>query len=96
MMAGTSRRPVRSVMDDGVEMAEEEQPARPGPGQPADEVGRMVRRGALDPLDRRLGGHERGCERHALLGAVYVTGRRGHRHERLELALDHSSGAWKW
>ena len=76
---------------------EQQQPARAacrGGGRP----GR--RRGpgwsTSHPLDLRLGGQERRGERHALLGALHVAGRRRHRHQRLELALDHSSGAAKW
>jgi predicted component of type VI protein secretion system len=87
---------VCAVVDDGVEVAEQEHPAGAGAVESADHVVRVVRRGARHPLDLRLGRQERLGEGHALLGPVAVAGRRRDRHQRLQLALDHSIGAAKW
>ena len=81
-------RPVLGVRDDGVEVADAAGPAacrvpagaRRGPSAwPGEEHGH-----ALDRRPRRAASAAH--TRRALLGAVHVAGRRGHGHERLELA----------
>jgi hypothetical protein len=81
------QRTVVGVRDDRVDVAEEEDALRAGPGHAEEEVGRVVRRRAREVLDRGLVGRQRGGDRRGLLGAVDVAARRGDGDERLELAL---------
>ena len=67
-VAVARQRAVLVVGDDGVEVAEQQQPARARAGQPDEQVGGVIGRGALDALDRRLVGRERGRDRDGLLG----------------------------
>ena len=82
------QRPVVLVGDDRVEVAEQQDPAlaaaQGGAGQGA--VG-VARARAGQPLAGRRGRGQGARDGDALLGAVHVTRRRGHGHERLELAL---------
>ena len=87
------QRPVRLVGDDGVEVADQQQPALAAAAQVAEQVGRVAGRRALDPLGLRLGRQEGDAERDRLLGAGDVAGRRRHADERLQLALGHEGEA---
>ena len=69
-------RTVRVVGDDRVEVPEQEQPRLAAAAQAADEVAGVAGRGAVHALDLRLGRQEGGGERHALLRALEVAGRR--------------------
>ena len=64
-----AQRPVRDVMDDRVKVAEQHDPLVTATAQARRSGPRRGRRSSTHPLHLRLGGQERGCERHALLGA---------------------------
>ena len=71
-MIDAAERLVRAVMHDGVEVAEQKEPAGATSANPADQVRRVVGRGAWDALHLGLGRHERRGQRDALLRRVHV------------------------
>jgi hypothetical protein len=86
-VTGALERAVRLVRDDRVEVAEQQELSLARPSQAQQKIGRVARGGAWDPLRLRLRGCKRGAQRDGLLGARDVAGRRGDRHECLELAF---------
>ena len=76
LLAVAAERPVRAVVDDRVEVAQEQEPPGARAGDAGDEVGRAARGRAGHPLGLCLRRQQRGAQRHRLLGAVEVT-RRG-------------------
>ncbi len=73
------------VGDDRVEVAEQQDAARAGAGDPGAEVGRVVRAGAREVLDLRAVREQAGDDRLRLLRARDVTRRGRDADERLEL-----------
>ena len=86
-VARLGHRAVGAMRDDRVDVADEQQPAGPGPEQAQHEVGRMLGRGARETLGGRLLGRQRGGDRQRLLGSSDVTRRRRDADERAQLAL---------
>jgi hypothetical protein len=78
---------VGGVGDDGVEVTEQQEPARPRSRDPRDHVERVVGRGARHALERGAVGQQRGAHGGALVRAPHVARGRGDADERLELAL---------
>ena len=86
-VALAAQRPVVVVADHRVQVPEQQQPAAPGPGDPGDQIIRPAGSRAGHPLEAGHGRENRRAHRDHLLGPAKIARRRGHRDQRLELAL---------